>query len=799
MKIIFQFVIAALFIMLFFTDSHCQISSTLSGGDWTDPLTWVGGSLPGANDDVIINGPVAVPTASCQNITITSGGVLFNAVSASTLTVSGNLINEGTIRNHLTSGYGFSINLYGNFINHHIFDNEALYLYGTAHQYLTLQAGKTISSNYFMSFKPGGKLEALTDIDLTNCMMNMNYDSIVMQNGGKISVHGQSIWNVIVISSDGTSGTLQLYMDNNAYIKGCELYNAELFGEIKCNSTSFSGYTINSGTLSNFQDFHNVYFNGPLENNGIIINDPVLTVGLSLYLKGDIINNGIWENWYTYLNGSYDQHITCLNDNAYACDYFYITNSTGSVYFDSNNYFENVEMAFNGYDLYLSENAFLSVHDGFIQSGQLIGAGESSVIHGEGTFSVNAPFLQSLQLTDMTISGKFGLRSGITLNGPIINEATLQNDGNSYSLNINGDLTNNGNIRDEDYGVSTLTIYTTGDIYNNGFWTNNLTQLIGTVDQHVTVLNGHSIMGNNAYQSDIAIPPYQWIRNGYQLPPAGEYTGETSETIIFNIPVTPSSNYNVLYCQTGGGDSRTIYFHAMDSQFSLDLKVFLEGPYDLSTHLMSTDLNSNNYIPLDQPYNPSSPYYNEENPIWLYNGSESVSFIPSTVVDWVLVQMRDADLPENAGTSTIIGQQAAFVLDNGSVVGMDGVSLLTFDALISQNLYAVILHRNHLGVISANALPESGGVFSYDFTTSANQALGGINGHKELEPGVWGMVAGDANADGTVDGNDKSTWSADAGKTGYLQTDFKMDGNTGNQDKNDMWFGNNGKSGMLPE
>ncbi len=799
MKIIIHFVIAAWLITLFYTESQGQISSTVSGGDWSEPLTWIGETVPGADDDVIINGPVAAPTTACQNLTVNTGGILFNAVSASTLTVNGNLINNGTIRNHLTSGYGFSINLYGNFTNNQVFDNEALYLYGTAHQYLTLLAGETISSNYLMSFKPGGKLEALTDIDLTNCMMNMNYDSLILQNGGRISVHGQSIWNVIAISSEGTSGTLQLWMDNNAYIKGCEFYNAELLGEIKCTTTSFSGYTVNSGILSNTQSYHNVHFNGPLENNGSIINDPVLTVGLSLYLKGDIVNNGTWECWYTWLNGSYDQHVTCLNNNPFACDYFYITNSTGSVYFDAENYFENVEIAFNGYDLYVSENAFLSVHDGFIQNGQLIGTGESSVIHGEGSFSVDAPFLQSLQLSDVAISGKFGLRSGITMNGTITNEATLQNDESSQSINVYGDLINNGNIRDEDFGVSTLTIYTTGDIYNNGFWTNNLTQLNGTVDQHITILNGHSIMGNNGYQSDIAIPPYQWIRNGYQLPPAGEYTGETSETIIFNIPVTPSSNYSILYCQTGGGPSRNIYFHAMDSQFSLDLKVFLEGPYDLSTHGMSTDLNSDNYIPFNQPFYPSTPYYNEDNPTWLYNGSESVTFIPSNAVDWVLVQLRDADLPENAGSSTMIGQQAAFVLNNGTIVGMDGVSQINFDLLISQNLYVVVFHRNHLAVISANALVESGGVYTYDFTTSANQALGGTNGHKELEPGVWGMVAGDGNGNGLIQNTDETAvWKTDLGQSGYKGGDFDMNGLVQNTDETNYWKVNLGSGGQTP-
>ncbi|MEZ5198088.1 MAG: hypothetical protein R2764_17370 [Bacteroidales bacterium] len=45
-------------------------------------------------------------------------------------------------------------------------------------------------------------------------------------------------------------------------------------------------------------------------------------------------------------------------------------------------------------------------------------------------------------------------------------------------------------------------------------------------------------------------------------------------------------------------------------------------------------LNAKNYIPLAQPYN-TYP--------WNYNGDEAVTEIPTeSVVDWVLVELRDA-------------------------------------------------------------------------------------------------------------------------------------------------------------
>ncbi|MBE0652444.1 MAG: hypothetical protein IH594_01520 [Bacteroidales bacterium] len=214
---------------------------------------------------------------------------------------------------------------------------------------------------------------------------------------------------------------------------------------------------------------------------------------------------------------------------------------------------------------------------------------------------------------------------------------------------------------------------------------------------------------------------------------------------------------------------------------------------------METSLNSQDFISLTQPYNPPLPYYDEDSPVWLYSGSESVAAVPLDVVDWVLVQLRDADAPENATSTTVIGQQAGFVLTDGTVVGLDGVSELSFAASFSQNLYAVVFQRNHLGIISASGLSESGGVYSYDFSTGANQVLGGSNGHKELETGIWGMVAGDGNGNGIIQNTDETAvWKTDLGQSGYMGGDFDLNGIVQNTDETNYWKVNLGSGGQTP-
>jgi len=223
---------------------------------------------------------------------------------------------------------------------------------------------------------------------------------------------------------------------------------------------------------------------------------------------------------------------------------------------------------------------------------------------------------------------------------------------------------------------------------------------------------------------------------------------------------------------------------------SVQLKIFLEGPY--FSGAMTPGLNMLGVLPLTQPYN-TSP--------WNYYGTESVASIPNNdVIDWILIELRDAPDAVSANPSTIIARQAAFVLNNGSIVGLDGLSLLHFNNSIIQQLFVVVYHRNHLSILSANPLPLSGGAYIYDFTTGVDKVYGGMLGHKELEPGVWGLISGDGNADGEVNNNDKvDVWEAEIGNSGYYNGDFNMNHEVNNDDKESYWEPNAGKGSHIVE
>ncbi|MBL7104401.1 MAG: hypothetical protein ISS18_08725 [Bacteroidales bacterium] len=100
------------------------------------------------------------------------------------------------------------------------------------------------------------------------------------------------------------------------------------------------------------------------------------------------------------------------------------------------------------------------------------------------------------------------------------------------------------------------------------------------------------------------------------------------------------------------------------------VKVFqlnLEAVYDSVQGEMTTVLNDNGLLPLEQPY--------DANPLadWYYTGSESVPSIPnSDIVDWLLIQARDATSVANATPATIKETKAVFLLNNGKIVDIDG-------------------------------------------------------------------------------------------------------------------------------
>ena len=279
-----------------------------------------------------------------------------------------------------------------------------------------------------------------------------------------------------------------------------------------------------------------------------------------------------------------------------------------------------------------------------------------------------------------------------------------------------------------------------------------------------------SASGTNSLSTDITVP-------------ADAAAGTTRMRVIIRYSTAPTPCESFYYGQVEDYSVKVI------RDLDLDVTVFLEGPYN------GTDMNTgiNTVLPLSQPFS-GFP--------WFYPGTESVGTIPNgDIVDWVLVDIRDAATVDNAAPATSIGMQAAFLRNDGKIVDLNGDPVITFSgASVNDNLFVVVYPRNHIPVISANAVTQTGGVYTYNFSTAEGQARGGAAGHKSIGGGVWGMFSGNSNGDNDINDTDKDTnWMSEVGTSGYLSSDVNMDGQSNNQDKNDMWVPNNGKSSQVPQ
>lgn len=199
------------------------------------------------------------------------------------------------------------------------------------------------------------------------------------------------------------------------------------------------------------------------------------------------------------------------------------------------------------------------------------------------------------------------------------------------------------------------------------------------------------------------------------------------------------------------------------------LKVFLEGAYS-SSNLMNNALKAANLIPFEQPYNRAP---------WNYNGTECITEMPVNAVDWVLVELRDAN-----NSDIIVERKAAILLSNGNIVdeNKDGVTFQ--NAADNSSYYAIVRHRNHLALMSAVPIPFPNSN-AYNFTADPSYVMGGAAQLTQMENGDYVAIAGDFNADGVISVFDFNFYSEQKSiLNDYVDSDCNLDRVVSVQDYN---------------
>lgn len=172
----------------------------------------------------------------------------------------------------------------------------------------------------------------------------------------------------------------------------------------------------------------------------------------------------------------------------------------------------------------------------------------------------------------------------------------------------------------------------------------------------------------------------------------------------------------------------------------LDIKVALQGPYDVISGLMKDNLRTLSDFPLTEPYT-GLGYTHVNGGGEIIEASVLETAGNSAVVDWVFVELRDSGDDTN-----VISTRAALLLRDGSVVDVDGSSSLTIEAAAG-SYYIAVRHRNHLGVMtSATHALNTSTATEIDFIDPGGVSVYGTNPMQAALTPVRTLFAG--NADG---------------------------------------------------
>jgi len=214
----------------------------------------------------------------------------------------------------------------------------------------------------------------------------------------------------------------------------------------------------------------------------------------------------------------------------------------------------------------------------------------------------------------------------------------------------------------------------------------------------------------------------------------------------------------------------TVDMGAHEFAFDLDVRVFMQGPYDTNTHAMALGQGTNG-IPNASPYAADV---------------RSVPSVPTNAVDWVLVELRGDT------NSAPLVSRSVFLGADGHALGSAGFAGFNVEATPS-NYYVVVKHRNHLPAMSADAIAFTNRTVFHDFTTNATLWMDGTNLAVEVESGVYGMAAGDGDGDGAVLSVDGVILETQEGLHGYHRSDYDLDGVVSNLDATVLWTQNLGR------
>lgn len=356
------------------------------------------------------------------------------------------------------------------------------------------------------------------------------------------------------------------------------------------------------------------------------------------------------------------------------------------------------------------------------------------------------------------------------------------NAGGSFTLPTGTPMVCAGDLNSVGYQQQ-LTTLLTGDIQNNATYGPD-----GPMDW-----DGTSAVSALALQTEGRMG-YTWRSNSSAYPSGlldhlfyTDAAMTLAKSFILRTEIMPAGTLSALGLNSGDAVTASDHlpvtgdFIVPQVNIQISLRALLEGPYDSNTGMMHDSLRVQGLLPLLEPYTALG--------FVQANGGGGETIAPAVltttgsnaIVDWVLVELRDAQLP-----STVIATRSALIQRDGDVVDVDGVSPVLF-ARPPGSYHIALRHRNHLGVMTATAMPLSASSALIDLSTAATAVFSSGSAATKASGAVQLLWAGNVRRDGTLkytgQDNDRDPVLVKVGGTtpngvfsGYAVEDVNLDG-----------------------
>ncbi|WP_298515720.1 leucine-rich repeat domain-containing protein [uncultured Kordia sp.] len=294
------------------------------------------------------------------------------------------------------------------------------------------------------------------------------------------------------------------------------------------------------------------------------------------------------------------------------------------------------------------------------------------------------------------------------------------NEVETVDTSITGELILPSTIND---GLENFTVTRIGtDSFSNN-------QLISvTIPASVTNINGRAFRNN---------PLRNIILEGFTPPTINnQANGNNTFTDRSNIDVFVRAGNVQSYINGGWTGFKSVN----GASKAILLKVYLQGaslnPNTNEETLMRDDLRIANLIPTTSPYADAATV---NTTVFDVTGEDAI-------VDWVFIELRDAD-----NNTNVLESASALLQRDGDIVNTDGVSPFTFTSQLD-DYFIAIKHRNHLGIMLANAKRLSSVITIIDFAEANNPITFGNNTQTDagMPANTLGMWSGNVNGDSIV-------------------------------------------------